>query len=805
MSLSAAQPAAQYIPLNERQTLVFIEGENFTVSSSASSLWEPRAWAHSPNYYASTVANVFHSRRAYLHHPALTSTTSAAGDVAAAAFVVPAHGPHEVMVRYEAPFRFEIPFQVTVVQGGKTMFSEVFGRRTNLKIWGFQSGRSHGEYLGCGAGLNTECPWPWGSTENMVWETQTAHSLDAGPAEIRLSPVRDMEYCCWGDINIDAILLHPNATAVNASIYDTTVKDLPFDGMFSQKGEVFFKIENMDQSRNISVGVPLTYDHAIDRGYRHHLNGTSFRTPFNIIVPPGGKTGWLDVGGWMDTLQHGSWQISCDALGPPAPPPPNLTECVLNVQKWCKIDPENKTSCSSCVAGLMISSCPAGCVSHSSHGYECASKSMLQACVPPPTVQELQCEAVVKAKCAQNRTGGHSYAANYTKCLACMKVLPCPAACHDTPIGKCQPAWFEKGCKGLEPPRPPKPTKPGCANGFAGHGFGGPCAPVLGPAHCQIQVGVREHPFATKLADGVPVYEGEVIPVPGRSLFDSIETGTEMLFDVNTRATRRMRHNQDDFEEVVAQLKAQGPVPGKPPSIVPIYSTTFPFNGSDTSSSGTGPARLNYVQARNAMVNEFCAVNRSCLCGEPGGCDTDQSRAATYANLLLEDYVLAAKTQVAIDMGIARVANMSLDVRLRVSTMKLADEIGINGALNDTSFKSWCTQSGVTLSDLGCTAWTKCPFSPNFANATANKKLYYWSNIADHVKGIEKVKGSFEQLKALLPNAKLGANWAPGARYKALDGTARAHHYVGWTFQWINVRHATLYLEKALCTVPTYF
>ena len=493
------------------------------------------------------------------------------------------------------------------------------------------------------------------------------------------------------------------------------------------------------------------------------------------------------------------------APGCPAPPPPNLTECVLNVQKWCKIDPENKTSCSSCVAGLMISSCPAGCVSHSSHGYECASKSMLQACVPPPTVQELQCEAVVKAKCAQNRTGGHSYAANYTKCLACMKVLPCPAACHDTPIGKCQPAWFEKGCKGLEPPRPPKPTKPGCANGFAGHGFGGPCAPVLGPAHCQIQVGVREHPFATKLADGVPVYEGEVIPVPGRSLFDSIETGTEMLFDVNTRATRRMRHNQDDFEEVVAQLKAQGPVPGKPPSIVPIYSTTFPFNGSDTSSSGTGPARLNYVQARNAMVNEFCAVNRSCLCGEPGGCDTDQSRAATYTNLLLEDYVLAAKTQVAIDMGIARVANMSLDVRLRVSTMKLADEIGINGALNDTSFKSWCTQSGVTLSDLGCTAWTKCPFSPNFANATANKKLYYWSNIADHVKGIEKVKGSFEQLKALLPNAKLGANWAPGARYKALDGTARAHHYVGWTFQWINVRHATLYLEKALCTVPTYF
>ena len=82
------------------------------------------------------------------------------------------------------------------------------------------------------------------------------------------------------------------------------------------------------------------------------------------------------------------------------------------------------------------------------------------------------------------------------------------------------------------------------------------------------------------------------------------------------------------------------------------------------------------------------------------------------------------------------------------------------------------------------------PFSPDFANATVNKNLYYWSNIADHVTGIAKVKGSFEQLAVLLPNAKLGANWAPGARYKALDGTARAHHYVGWTFQWINVFRA---------------
>ena len=175
-------PAAQYIPLNPQQTLVFIEAENLTATGS-SSLWQPRAWAHSPNYFASTVANVFHSRRAHLHHPALANSSSSGGaphDSASASFVVPAAGPYEVLVRYEAPFRFEIPFLVTISQGGKPAFSSVFGRRTNPKVWGFTSGRHAGEYFGCGPGLNTECAWPWGATENMVWEVQTAPALKEG-------------------------------------------------------------------------------------------------------------------------------------------------------------------------------------------------------------------------------------------------------------------------------------------------------------------------------------------------------------------------------------------------------------------------------------------------------------------------------------------------------------------------------------------------------------------------------------------------------------------------------------------------
>lgn len=157
---------------------------------------------------------------------------------------------------------------------------------------------------------------------------------------------------------------------------------------------------------------------------------------------------------------------------------------------------------------------------------------------------------------------------------------------------------------------------------------------------------------------------------------------------------------------------------------MPIYSDTFP-NTSDSTPSGAGPARLGYAAARDAFVNSYCAMNNSCLCDSTTGCDDDPARAASYKNLYLGDYVLAARTEAAIDIAIEHVANMSLDVRRRVGTMKLADEIGINGALNDTTFHAWCTQSKVSLKDLGCTGWTKCPFSPQLANATANAQLYY--------------------------------------------------------------------------------
>ena len=76
-------------------------------------------------------------------------------DGAAASVLVPHSGSCAVLARFEMPYRFEVPFKMTITQAGATKFTRVFGRRSSLKIWGFSAGRARGSL--CGPYLQSEC------------------------------------------------------------------------------------------------------------------------------------------------------------------------------------------------------------------------------------------------------------------------------------------------------------------------------------------------------------------------------------------------------------------------------------------------------------------------------------------------------------------------------------------------------------------------------------------------------------------------------------------------------------------------
>lgn len=75
--------------------------------------WTALDWAYSDNYYAATIADTFLSRRSYLRAPANVTSTS----IASATMAIPQADEYSVMMRYEATYRFETPFEVTITQG----------------------------------------------------------------------------------------------------------------------------------------------------------------------------------------------------------------------------------------------------------------------------------------------------------------------------------------------------------------------------------------------------------------------------------------------------------------------------------------------------------------------------------------------------------------------------------------------------------------------------------------------------------------------------------------------------------------
>ena len=270
VACAAAAPVAdvsQSIPYFD-QSLVVIEAENFTVGPEAA--WSPRRWGEDGGFFASTVANTFHSRRGYLHAPANASAES----VATATFSVAKQDTYDVLARYETGYRFQSPFRLDIAKGAGAapLFTKTYGYRESLKVQAFGGcPTAVGQQAGRGQ-LQAECSWPYGTTENIVWEGVGASvALAPGSYTMTITAVnttmagvdpdaKGMEAVHFCARNIDAVLLSPNATDIQTRLQHE-MPMLPLDGLFSQAGEVFFKVENTgDETFNLTV--PYTYIHS---------------------------------------------------------------------------------------------------------------------------------------------------------------------------------------------------------------------------------------------------------------------------------------------------------------------------------------------------------------------------------------------------------------------------------------------------------------------------------------------------------------------------------------------------------------
>lgn len=255
---------------------ILCEAEEFHVDSPG---WQAKPWG--TNYYAATFANCFLSRKAYLGAP-----EQAENSVATIEVDVPEAGKYKVLVRYEAVYRFETQFKLAIEQQGQKKFNQLFGARDNLKVWAFRQG------------LKKEVGWPWGAVENVVWEGYEA-DLVAGRA--KLSLIADKQTGDAARRNVDLVYLTCDLAGVQQRIEKENY--LPFDGLLTQTGDVYLKLQNSG-SEPLTVTVPYCTEHS-----PYWVHQRTWKA-IPITAAPGQTTDWVEVGGNLDSLNDGQWNLA---------------------------------------------------------------------------------------------------------------------------------------------------------------------------------------------------------------------------------------------------------------------------------------------------------------------------------------------------------------------------------------------------------------------------------------------------------------------------------------------------------------
>jgi len=262
-----------------------LEAEEFKPGAGS---WKRQSYGE--NYYVGTFANTFLSRKAFLGAPEQCEKS-----VATATLTVPVAGRYLALIRYEAAYRFETRFRLLIEQNGTQKLDRLYGARDQLKIWPF------------GKRLTNEVAWDWGASENIVWQGHDALvDLEAGPTVLSL--VAEQQPEPGARRNIDLVMLTSDLTNVQVRISKEGY--LPLDGLLTQAGDLFLKVQNHGAAR-LALSVPAATEHS---PYWVHQRAWK---PKVVTVEAGQTTDWTEVGSLLDSLNDGQWQLNAKSTNAP--------------------------------------------------------------------------------------------------------------------------------------------------------------------------------------------------------------------------------------------------------------------------------------------------------------------------------------------------------------------------------------------------------------------------------------------------------------------------------------------------------
>jgi hypothetical protein len=296
---------------------VLIEAETFVANGTDAAGLKRILWGE--NDYKANFANANLSRQAGFQLGAVTGAKQGekqgekVGGEAVAKVVVPADGVYRLMVRYEAPHGFDGGFEVVVAQGEKRV-KRTFGKLEGKKLWPF------------GEGFKSEVVWDWGANENIVWEGDDFEmALTKGEAVITMVAQKT------GDRppakrNIDCLILTNDLEGLKLRLEKET--NMPLASWLTQSGDLWVRVVNRNKETAVRVTLP---DMAVaGPGER--------REAVVVDVGAGQTSGWVEVGGLLQTFAPGRWTIGAASAKPAKGAAPEV-DCVVEFGSPAAVGP----------------------------------------------------------------------------------------------------------------------------------------------------------------------------------------------------------------------------------------------------------------------------------------------------------------------------------------------------------------------------------------------------------------------------------------------------------------------------------
>lgn len=263
---------ALVLPAIARAEIIIAEGESFTPL-------DKKGWkvTHQQDSYAShTYGGAWMSQGGCLGAPA-----DSVGSVAKRTITVKDGGIFRVWSKYQAPPYFNYLHKVEIEQGGKIVFSHVYGKKGTDRLWSF-------------SGVSDELWWPWGVDHDAAEAPQTTVNLKPGAAEIRLITVANPKPA--GDRFVDFLVLTTNLKDDYKGFKPYAVGS-PFTNEAMEATRLFVRFMNTsDKLAFLTVSRAGHYQPQYGGATIRIPDAGNPKAPLTPGVAPGQWSPWINIG-----------------------------------------------------------------------------------------------------------------------------------------------------------------------------------------------------------------------------------------------------------------------------------------------------------------------------------------------------------------------------------------------------------------------------------------------------------------------------------------------------------------------------